>query len=249
MVVQGNTTKDTTECKTCNATACKPANILLNQCTGRGTSDRSRCVSCFPNNGQGCSANQYVSTLCSAALCELLPGVVSPDVVAACTKSASIYDGQCTSCKTSCSSSGSGQYILVPCSGSTASDIVCADCAPAGCRKGQYIADACSGTTSFDTTQCTDCTCPAGRYAPNNTCTGLSTANNSLSCIACTSTCPAGQFLAGGECSTFFNPRCANCRSPCGLAEIEVKACNVTSDRKCLPNPSCYQDCPSGEQQ
>lgn len=41
--------------------------------------------------------------------------------------------------------------------------------------------------------------------------------------------------------------RCTPCRAPCGLAEIEVKSCNVTSDRRCLPNPSCYQDCPPGK--
>ena len=69
---------------------------------------------------------------------------------------------------------------------------------------------------------------------------------NTLQCTGCTANCPAGQFLSG-ECSTFSNPKCTACRAPCGLAEIEVKACNASSDRKCLPNPGCYQDCPSGE--
>ena len=217
----GTSTVDTTGCMTCNSTACKPAYVLVNQCTGLGTVDKSTCVSCFPNNGAGCLRNQYVSRMCTAAACELAQ--LTENEKQACLKSASIYDGQCSDCKTSClppstaaqatlSSAtlpSAGQYILIPCSGTTNSDLVCANCRPGGCQPGEYVSSLCtSGSTSYDTTECKTCTCPSGSYAPNNTCTG-NTTSNVLNCIQCTkaTSCPAGQFLLG-ECSTFSsNPR------------------------------------------
>lgn len=88
----GNSTSDTTKCTACNITsplACKPSHILVNQCTGLGKQDATQCLLCSPNNGFGCFPNQYVSRLCSSALFPTNPG-------------ASIYDGTCSDCKTSC---------------------------------------------------------------------------------------------------------------------------------------------------
>lgn len=92
----GNTTVDSTGCKTCNFTSCKPPQactlviyfvkplkkktqnsltkkqkkqILINQCLGTGTQDSSRCVTC----GRTCAREEYMSKLCSNAECEISP--------------------------------------------------------------------------------------------------------------------------------------------------------------------------------
>ena len=67
------------------------------------------------------------------------------------------------------------------------------------------------------------------------------------SCQPCTlsSSCSTGYYLSG-QCSNFSNPVCMKCRPQCGPAEIEVQACTKTTDRRCLPSPSCYSSCPAG---
>lgn len=233
----GTTTSDSTLCAPCNVTSCKPMNVLVGQCTGRGTSDTARCVPCTDPTGTGCGYNQYMGTMCS---------------------SASLYDGQCRNCDTACISAGSnspaaptGQFKLIPCTGATSSNLVCANCTQ-NCQRGYYVTNLCNGTGTSDTATCAPCTCPSGYYAPNNTCNGTTT-SNVLSCVPCTSSnvtasCPllgVGYYLSG-QCSTFSNPQCTPCRTQCGAAEIEVRPCANGTNRLCLPDPSCFQDCPAG---
>lgn len=223
----GNTTEDVTACKTCNVTSCPPPQILVNQCSGLETVDRSQCATC----GKLCSKEEYTSKLCSFSS-------------ASSAANTSLYDGICTVCTSRCPPN---HYVRIACTGSTANDTLCSPCRPNGCSSGEYIASACDGTSAKDTTQCQPCTCPSGSYAPNNTCSSGKTLSNNLACVACTSssTCASGQYLAG-TCSTFSNPFCVACRPACGPAEIEVQACTRTTDRRCLPNPACFSECPSG---
>lgn len=202
-------------------------NVLVNQCTGRGTSDTARCVPCSDPTGVGCGYNQYMAAMCS---------------------SSSLYDGQCKNCDTACigaqsnsSLAPTGQYKLVQCTGGTNSNLVCANCTQ-NCPLGYYITNLCNGTGSSDTATCAPCTCPAGFYAPNNTCTGTTT-SNVLRCVPCTnmSSCAATESYLSGQCSTFSNVQCTSCRTACGPAEIEVQACANGTNRRCLPDPSCFQ--------
>ena len=217
----GTTSTDATQCAPCVHTSCKPLHVLVGQCTGLGTVDTSSCVPCTEPTGVGCGANQYMGTMCSPS---------------------SLYDGVCTNCKLSCPA---GQYKRIPCTGSTSSDLVCANCTQ-NCPLGHYVANLCSGQGSKDTATCEPCTCPSGLFAPNNTCTGTTT-SNTLRCIACTnaSSCPAGHYLSG-NCSALTNTACTPCRTRCKSAEIEVQQCSGGLNRRCLPDASCFQDCPSG---
>lgn len=135
----------------------------------------------------------------------------------------------------------------MPCTGTTTNNIVCGKCRPGGCMAGEYISSQCNGSTTKDTTECMPCSCPAGSYALNNTCTGT-TESNTLACASCRlpSTCIANKEYLSGSCSSFYNPQCLPCRSQCGASEIEVQPCTQQSDRRCLPNPSCFFDCPAG---
>lgn len=135
----------------------------------------------------------------------------------------------------------------MPCTGTTTNNIVCGKCRPGGCMAGEYISSQCNGSTTKDTTECMHCSCPAGSYALNNTCTGT-TESNTLACASCRlpSTCIANKEYLSGSCSSFYNPQCLPCRSQCGASEIEVQPCTQQSDRRCLPNPSCFFDCPAG---
>jgi hypothetical protein len=162
---------------------------------------------------------------------------------------ASLYDGQCRNCELSCISASAnsslaptGQYKLIPCTGTTTSNLVCANCSQ-NCALGYYIINLCNGTGTKDTTTCAACTCPAGFYALNNTCTG-STTRNTLQCVPCTnaSSCAEGQYLSG-TCSTFSNPVCTPCRSQCKSAEVEAQACAGGKNRACLPDFACFQVC------
>ena len=227
----GTTSVDVTQCAPCNFTTCRPLHVLVNQCTGRSSTDTASCVPCTDASEEGCSANQYMGRMCSAS---------------------SLYDGVCQNCDVSCVGaaansrlSPTGQYRLIPCSGLTNSNLVCANCLQ-NCPPGEYITNLCDGTSIKDTATCSKCTCPAGSYAPNNTCTGNTTANT-LRCVQCTnaSSCPAGHYLSG-ECSTFSNTACTKCRSTCGVAETEVRRCENGENRYCLSNEACFQDCPRG---
>lgn len=181
----------------------------------------------------GCGANQYMDQLCS---------------------SASMYDGQCKNCDLKCIGAQegnplapSGQYKLVPCTGFTSANLVCANCLQ-NCPVGQYITDLCNGTGTSDTARCTPCTCPAGYYAPNATaCTGTTTVNP-LACIPCknASSCQDGISYLSGQCSTFSNTACTPCRSQCKEAEVEARQCVNGTNRHCLPDVACFRDCPSG---
>lgn len=222
----GTTSSDATRCAPCNYTSCKPMHVLVGQCTGRGTADTSKCVPCTDPSGAGCGANQYMQQLCSPA---------------------SLYDGQCRNCELSClgaalnsSLAPTGQYRLIPCTGTTSSNLVCANCSQ-NCPLGSYVASLCDGTGTKDTTTCAACACPSGYYAPNNTCTG-STTRNTLQCVPCTNatSCPEGQYLSGA-CSTFSNPACTPCRSQCKAAEVEAQACAGGKNRVCLPDFACFQ--------
>lgn len=248
----GNSTVDSTQCKTCNVTSCPPPQVfspaplmtlgkieltmcvrldqvLMNQCTGLDTVDRSRCVTC----GTQCGGQEYMSRLCSFA-----QGFAM---------NASLYDQTCTACKSKCEK---GQYIRIACSGGTCNDTVCSACKPFGCNSGEYLSTECSGETTKDTAVCNACTCPAGKYASNNTCTGK-TSSNDLNCTtrltaaSCIRQGSSPEYLSG-TCSTFSNPVCMPCRSSCGPAEIEVQACTATTDRQCLPDPACFAECPPG---
>jgi hypothetical protein len=154
----------------------------------------------------------------------------------------SLYDGVCANCRLACPP---GQFKRIPCTGGTSSDLVCANCTQ-NCPLGHYVAGICSGEGTKDTATCERCTCPGGQYARTNACTGATT-SNALSCVACTnaSSCPAGHYLSG-TCSALTNTACTPCRSKCKSAEVEVQACSQGLNRKCLPDPSCFQDCPSG---
>lgn len=134
--------------------------------------------------------------------------------------------------------------MLVPCTtGRTNSDLVCANCSVQSCANGFYVADACNGTADTDNAKCMPCSCPAeGYWMPNNQSKCNASNPTFDNCVPCTqdSTCRPGFYLAG-KCSTYSNPTCQPCRSQCGLAEVEATACTSTTDRKCLPNPGCYQ--------
>lgn len=228
-VCDGTTNRDTTLCAPCNHTSCKPFEILTNQCTGMGFADTSRCVPCSDSTGTGCAQNQFMRTMCSAS---------------------SLYDGVCANCRVQCSGptmpeKPTGEYRLVPCNGRTDTDLVCAPC-QRNCPAGEYVDSLCDGTTDVDTTVCTPCACPEGHYAPNNTCTG-NTTSDVLQCVPCTlaEECPAGEYLAG-VCSTFSNPRCVACRTPCREAEVEARPCENGENRVCLPDDACFRDCPRG---
>lgn len=233
----GNSTSDVTKCKACNITsplACKPSHILVNQCTGTSSVDATRCLPCSPNNGRGCDTNQFVSRLCSSVLFPSNPA-------------ASIYDGRCSDCMTSCPR---GQYMLLPCTtGRTNSDLVCANCSIQSCPAGFYVGNECNGSSTTDTAECLPCSCPAGQYLPFFNVTSPSSAASCNStnpllqgCTLCTlsSSCSAGFFLSG-QCTTQSNPTCEPCRPSCGLAEVEAVPCSISTDRRCLPNPGCYQ--------
>lgn len=227
-VCDGTTNRDTTLCAPCNHTSCKPFEVLVNQCTGLGFADTSRCVPCSESSGTGCAQNQFMQTLCSAS---------------------SLYDGVCANCRTECSGptaqKPTGEYRLVTCNGKGDSDLVCASC-QRNCPAGEYVDTLCDGTADVDTTTCTPCACPEGYYAPNNTCTG-STTSDVLQCVPCTlaEQCKDGEYLAG-TCSTFSNPKCVACRTPCREAEVEARSCENGENRVCLPNDACFRDCPRG---
>ena len=239
----GTTYSDSTLCIPCNNTSCKSLNILEKQCTGRGFVDASQCTPCSDPGGSGCLSNQYMHFMCDGS---------------------SLYNGVCRSCATSClgptaslnSSLGNasfaggglaptGQYKLIDCTGKTSTNLVCGNCTQQ-CPVGSYVTNLCSGTGSTDTVRCQKCTCPAGTYALNNTCSGT-TIRNTLQCIPCTqsSSCPPGYYLYG-ECSTFSNPVCIQCRPPCGSVEVEISACSSDRNRFCLPNNQCFEKCPAG---
>lgn len=230
----GTSGVDTTRCAPCNFTSCKTLETLVGQCTGRGTRDTSQCVMCSSSTtGSACGTNQFMSTMCTAN---------------------NWYNGKCSNCNTRCIAASdnsllapTGQFRLIPCSGRTSSNLVCANCTQV-CPVGHYISNLCNGTADKDTTVCTPCTCPPGFYAPNNTCTGRTT-RNVLQCVPCTQfencTVKDGYFLSG-TCSTFENTACSRCRSECQAAEVETQACADGANRHCLPDISCYKDCPSG---
>ena len=222
----GTTSRDATRCAPCNYTSCRPMHVLVNQCTGRGTVDLSKCVPCTDPSTAGCGFNQYMHQLCSAT---------------------SLYDGVCRNCELSCigasansSLAPTGQFKLIPCTGTTSSNLVCANCSQ-NCALGYYVTNLCNGTGTSDATTCAECTCPAGSYAPSNTCTG-STTRNTLQCVPCTnaSSCPENHYLSG-TCSTFSNPTCTPCRSGCKSAEVEAQACANGKNRVCLPDFACFQ--------
>ena len=222
----GTTSSDATLCAPCNYTSCRPLHILVNQCTGRGTSDTSRCVPCSDPSGIGCGSNQYMQQLCSGS---------------------SLYDGICRTCDSSCISASAnsslaptGQFRLIPCTGATSSNLVCANCSQ-NCPLGYYVTNLCNGSVALDTTTCAACSCPAGYYAPNNTCTGTTT-RNALQCLPCTnaSSCPENYYLSG-QCSTFSDTSCTPCRSKCKSAEVEAQACADGKNRACLPDFACFQ--------
>lgn len=231
----GTSGVDTTRCAPCNFTSCKTLHVLVGQCTGRGTSDTSQCVMCSSSTtGALCGTNQFMSPMCTAN---------------------NWYNGRCRNCDTRCISASdnnpqapTGQFRLIPCSGRTSSNLVCANCTQV-CPVGHYISNLCNGTGDRDTTVCTPCTCPPGHYAPNNTCTGRTT-SNVLKCVPCTrfeTDCPIkeGYFLSG-TCSSFENTACSPCRTACQAAEVESQACAGGANRHCLPDISCYKDCPPG---
>jgi hypothetical protein len=206
----GKSSTDTTRCAPCNFTSCKPLHILVNQCTGRSSVDTASCVPCTDSSEQGCSSNQFMGRMCSAS---------------------SLYNGACQNCDVACisaaaknSASPTGQYKLIPCTGLTSSNLVCANCRQ-NCAIGEYIANLCDGMGTKDSAMCEKCTCPDGQYAKNNLCMG-NTTNNVLTCTQCTnaSSCAEGYYLSG-TCSNFSNTACTKCRSRCGAAEIEGSVC------------------------
>jgi hypothetical protein len=188
-----------------------------------------RCVACSESSGIGCASNQYMESVCSAS---------------------SMYDGRCKNCNLSCLNAGSslaptGQFKLIQCNGLTSSNLFCANCTQ-NCPMGEYVTKLCNGTTTKDTAECTLCTCPAGYYASNNTCTG-NTTSNVLQCKPCrnVSSCQKGYYLSG-ECSTFSNTGCTPCRSKCRAAETEAQKCEDGKNRICLPDYGCFKDCADG---
>ncbi len=229
----GTSGVDTTRCAPCNFTSCKTLETLVGQCTGRDTRDTSQCVPCSTQDGIPCGSNQYMDTsMCNAAT--------------------NWYGGRCKNCDTRCISAydnsslaPSGQYKLIPCTGLTSSNLVCANCTQ-NCPVGSYITSLCDGTGDSDTAKCEPCTCPPGYYARTNTCNGRQT-YNSLDCVPCTTfdSCLDHHYLSG-TCSTFSNTACTPCRSKCGAAEIEARTCTNGTNRFCLPDLACYQDCPTG---
>jgi len=225
---------DTTSCAPCNYTSCETLQTLVGQCTGMDTRDTSQCVRCSTQDGTPCATNQYVdTTLCNATT--------------------NWYGGKCRNCDTMCLSHAdnsslapTGQYRLIPCTGLTNSNLVCANCTQ-NCPLGHYITTLCDGSGDSDTAKCEACTCPDGFYARRNTCTGKQTFN-SLECVPCTAfeSCPDGHYLSG-TCSTLSNTACTPCRSQCKAAEVEAQTCGSGGrNRVCLPDLACFQDCPVG---
>jgi hypothetical protein len=179
-----------------------------------------------PCNGGGTSDDAF----CETCINTCLP---SEYMIGTCTSFT------CTICSGSCET---GSYISMRCDGKTDHDIECEPCVTS-CSPGQYMVGSCSGTTTADSVLCVTCDNIIGQYKTAE-CSGTSSSNDALY-SACKSTCPTGEYL-DGECIDTSDYTCSTCRDPCGVAETEVVQCTTYTNRVCIPDASCSQQCPEG---
>lgn len=120
-------------------------------------------------------------------------------------------------------------------------------CQPCGCPSNTYSSGSCTASRNVDclacpsqssspgnSTQLSNCTCNAGHYRQD------SSGGGSFSCVPCTSSCPAGQYLSG-SCTPTSNPVCRPCTSlsSCGPNAYLQGSCGGSSNFVCATCKTC----------
>lgn len=222
------------QCSPCNNT-CPVGQYLQGTCSGLLTSDTRTCAPCF-----NCSTdNKYTATQCPGNGTSPTDGLVCKPC-GSCPVGKFISDPGCDipvnwqtgdplptpkGCS-SCSDCNEGEYIKVPCNGSStsATSRTCEACD--GCGDANYISSPCSGKTfgKFDR-NCTKCSaCSIGKYISG--CNGFGRTDSSA-CVPCMN-CQDGSYISKqcpGNGTNSSERTCSVCKECFGETYM-AKKCN-----------------------
>jgi len=226
------------------------ANCSAETCT---TDSDATCTACAPgfylsgNACVGCSgacpAGEYEAAACSAAADRIC---WSCGPIANCTSETctTAIDQACLSCASGFYQSGGYCHA---CSGA--------------CAAGQYESAACSATADrvcsscSSIANCTSETCTTASDQSCNVC-GAGFYASGGACVACSTTCPAGQYQSAA-CTATSDRTCSACAS---IANCASETCTTASNQTCTSCASnhylngnscdaCSTACPAGQYQ